>query len=46
MAESGIVAFGTAIGVSVALAVACFIIRGKGHHDQIPFIPPGKLESK
>ena len=42
MAEASIAAFGFAIGVSVALAVTCFVIRGKGHHDEIPFVPPGE----
>ena len=40
MAESSIIAFGVAIGMAIALAVTCFVIRGKGHHDEIPFTPP------
>ena len=40
MAEASITAFGVAIGMAIALAVACFVIRGKGHHDEIPFTPP------
>ena len=39
MAEASIAAFGVAIGMAIALAVTCFVIRGKGHHDEIPFTP-------
>ncbi len=35
MAEAGIAAFGSAIGVAVALAVVCFALRGKGHPEPI-----------
>ena len=42
MAEASITAFGVAIGMAIALAVACFVIRGKGYHDEIPFTPPPK----
>ena len=43
MAEASITAFGVAIGMAIALAVACFAIRGKnGHPDKIPFTPPGE----
>ena len=31
MAEAGFVAFGSMIGVMVALAVITFALRGKGH---------------
>jgi len=33
MAEAGIAAFGAAVGVAIALAVVCFVLRGKGHAD-------------
>ena len=33
MAEAGMTAFGAAAGVAIALAIICFIIRGKGHSD-------------
>lgn len=26
-------AYGSAIGVAIALAVVCFALRGKGHHE-------------
>ena len=35
MAEAGIAAFGSAIGVAVALAVVCFALRCKGHPEPI-----------
>jgi len=35
MAEAGLAAFGSAIGVAIALAVVCFALRGKGHSDPI-----------
>ncbi len=37
MAEASMAAFGAAAGVAIALAVVCFAIRGKGHHDNIPY---------
>ena len=46
MAEAGIESFGVVIGLGIAFAVACITIRGKGHHDKIPFVPPGETESK
>ena len=36
MAESSIIVFGVAIGMSIALAGICFTLRGKGHHDDVP----------
>ena len=33
MAEAGMAAFGSAIGVAIALAVVRFALRGKGHPD-------------
>ena len=40
MAEASIAAFGSALGVAIALAVVTFILRGKGHaegtHDHGP----------
>ena len=33
MAEASIAAFGVAAGVAIALAIVCFILRGKGHSD-------------
>jgi len=33
MAEAGIAAFGAAAGVAIALAIVCFVLRGKGHAD-------------
>ncbi len=35
MAEAGIAAFGAAVGVSIALAVVCFALRGKGHPEPL-----------
>ncbi len=35
MAEAGIAAFGSAVGVAIALAVVCFALRGKGHPEPI-----------
>ena len=31
IAAFGIAAFGAAAGVAIALAIVCFILRGKGH---------------
>ena len=45
MAEASIVAFGVAIVIAITFAVTCFVIRGKGHHDEIPFTPPGETTS-
>ena len=36
MAEASIIAFGSAAGIIIALAVVCFVLRGKGHHSEIP----------
>ena len=33
MAEAGIAAYGSAVGVAIALAVVCFALRGKGHPE-------------
>ena len=33
MAEAGMAAYGSAIGVAIALAVVTFALRGKGHPD-------------
>ena len=46
MAEASITAFGVVIGMAIALAVVCFVIRGKGHHDEIPFTPPEETASE
>lgn len=35
MAEAGIAAYGSAIGVAIALAVVCFALRGKGHPEPL-----------
>ena len=35
MAEAGMAAFGTAIGMGIALAVVCFALRGKGHPEPL-----------
>lgn len=35
MAEAGMAAFGSAIGVAIALAVVCFALRGKGHPEPL-----------
>jgi len=35
MAEASIAAFGSAIGVAVALAIVCFALRGKGHPEPL-----------
>jgi len=35
MAEASLAAFGSAIGVAVALAVVCFALRGKGHREPL-----------
>lgn len=35
MAEASMAAFGSAIGVSIALAVVCFALRGKGHPEPL-----------
>ena len=34
MAEAGMAAFGSAIGVAIALAVVTFALRGKGHPEE------------
>ncbi len=36
MAEASMAVFGTVAGVAIILAIVCFVIRGKGHHDTIP----------
>lgn len=33
MAEAGMAAFGSAVGVAIAFAVVAFALRGKGHHE-------------
>ena len=33
MAEAGMAAFGSAIGVAIPLAIVTFALRGKGHPD-------------
>jgi hypothetical protein len=35
MAEAGIAAYGTAIGVAITLAIVLFVIRGKGHPEPL-----------
>ena len=35
MAEASIAAFGSAIGVAIALAVVTFALRGKGHTEPL-----------
>jgi len=35
MAEASIAAFGSAIGVAIALAVVAFALRGKGHPEPL-----------
>ena len=35
MAEASMAAFGSAIGVAIALAVVCFALRGKGHPEPL-----------
>ena len=35
MAEAGIAAYGTVIGLGIALSVILFALRGKGHPEQI-----------
>jgi len=35
MAEASMAAFGSAIGVAIALAIVCFALRGKGHHESL-----------
>jgi hypothetical protein len=35
MAEAGIAAYGSAVGVAIALAVVCFALRGKGHPEPL-----------
>ena len=35
MAEASVAAFGSAIGVAVALAIVCFALRGKGHPEPL-----------
>ncbi len=35
MAEASIAAFGSALGVAIALAVVCFALRGKGHPEPL-----------
>ena len=36
MAEASMAAFGAAVGVTIALAIVCFALRGKGHPEEIP----------
>ena len=35
MAEASVAAFGSAIGVAIALAIVTFALRGKGHKEPI-----------
>ena len=35
MAEAGMAAYGAAIGITIALAVTCFALRGKGHPEPL-----------
>jgi len=35
MAEAGIAAYGTVIGVFISLAIVLFALRGKGHPEPI-----------
>jgi len=35
MAEASVAAHGAAIGVAIAMAIVCFALRGKGHHEPI-----------
>lgn len=35
MAEASMAAFGSALGVAIALAVVTFALRGKGHHEPV-----------
>ena len=37
MAEAGMAAYGSAIGVAIALAVVTFALRGKGHPEQAEY---------
>ena len=40
MAEAGIAAYGATVGIAIALAVVCFVLRGKGHPSEINYGPP------
>ena len=35
MAEASVAAFGSAVGVAIAMAVVAFILRGKGHKESL-----------
>jgi len=35
MAEAGIAAYGSAVGVAISLAIVLFALRGKGHHEPL-----------
>ena len=35
MAEAGMAAYGTALGMAIAIAVVCFALRGKGHPEPL-----------
>ena len=37
MTEASMAAFGAVVGVAIMLAIVCFVIRGKGHPDNIPY---------
>jgi len=37
VAEASIAVYGAVVGVFMAFALVCFALRGKGHHDEIPF---------
>ena len=34
-AEAGMAAYGAALGVTIAIAVVCFALRGKGHPEPL-----------
>jgi nitrate reductase gamma subunit len=36
MAEASIAVFGAVAGVAIIFAIVCFVIRGRGHHSEIP----------
>jgi hypothetical protein len=37
MAEASMAVFGAVAGVAIMLAIVCFVIRGKGHPDTVPY---------
>jgi hypothetical protein len=42
VAEASIAVYGAVVGVFITLTLVCFALRGKGHHDKIPFTPVGQ----